>query len=100
MKHIDNEGSNKGIPFPQLKGTNALHHTLNTIILFSAREWDLFIQPLFYLFIFWAIGEFWWKESPGDEHWGWGKETGSRFQPTLVFPDQFCRYFHHEFVYN
>ena len=43
MKHIDNEGSNKGILFPQLKGTNALHHTLNTIILFSAREWDLFI---------------------------------------------------------
>ena len=38
MKHIDNEGSNKGIPFPQLKGTNALHRTLNAIILFSASR--------------------------------------------------------------
>ena len=50
MKHIDNEGSNKGIPFPQLKGTNALHGTMNTIILFSVTRPLYLTMFLFYFF--------------------------------------------------
>jgi len=51
MKHIDNEGSNKGIPFPQLKGTNALQGTMNTIILFSASR-PLYLTTFFFIFLF------------------------------------------------